>query len=261
MPGTIPQQRVIEKMNAYMSRRDYAGAERHLLYWLAEARYLSDLRGELLVRNEMIGHYRKTGNREKAFESICEAASLLERLDFEGTISSGTTYTNSATALSAFGENEKALAYFEKARAVYESVPSTEPQLLGGLYNNMALACAALGRFDEARDLYNKALQKMKTVPNGALEEAITYLNLADLIEAEKGGIVGEREIGDLLDKALACLHLPEIPHDGYYAFVCEKCAPVFTHYGYFMDAEELSETAERIYRGTSIDTERSPEK
>ena len=34
----IPQQRVIEKMDAYMSRRDYAGAERHLLYWLEEAR-------------------------------------------------------------------------------------------------------------------------------------------------------------------------------------------------------------------------------
>ena len=34
----IPQQRVIEKMDAYMARRDYAGAERHLKYWLEEAR-------------------------------------------------------------------------------------------------------------------------------------------------------------------------------------------------------------------------------
>ena len=32
----IPQQRIIEKMDEYMSRRDYAGAERHLLYWLEE---------------------------------------------------------------------------------------------------------------------------------------------------------------------------------------------------------------------------------
>ena len=30
----VPQQRIIEKMDEYMSRRDYAGAERHLLYWL-----------------------------------------------------------------------------------------------------------------------------------------------------------------------------------------------------------------------------------
>ena len=41
----IPQQRVIEKMDWYMSRRDYAGAERHLLYWLEEARQGNDLRG------------------------------------------------------------------------------------------------------------------------------------------------------------------------------------------------------------------------
>ena len=30
----VPQQRIIQKMDEYMSRRDYAGAERHLLYWL-----------------------------------------------------------------------------------------------------------------------------------------------------------------------------------------------------------------------------------
>ena len=35
----------------------------------------------------------------------------------------------------------------------------------------------------------------------------------------------------------------------GYFAFVCEKCAPTFDHYGYFLAAEALKETAERIYR------------
>ena len=30
----VPQRRIVDKMNEYMSRRDYAGAERHLLYWL-----------------------------------------------------------------------------------------------------------------------------------------------------------------------------------------------------------------------------------
>ena len=30
----VPQQRIMEKVDAYMSRRDYAGVERHLLYWL-----------------------------------------------------------------------------------------------------------------------------------------------------------------------------------------------------------------------------------
>ena len=61
----IPQQRVIEKLDEYMSRRDYAGAERHLLYWLEEARAGGDLRGALMLRNALVGHYRKTGQRER----------------------------------------------------------------------------------------------------------------------------------------------------------------------------------------------------
>ena len=73
----IPQQRVIEKMDEYMSRRDYAGAERHLLYWLEEAMQGRDLRGQLLLRNELIGHFRKTGNRGAALENVEEALCLL----------------------------------------------------------------------------------------------------------------------------------------------------------------------------------------
>ena len=37
---------------------------------------------------------------------------------------------------------------------------------------------------------------------------------------------------------------------DGYYAFVCEKCAPVFDYYGYFVTARKLAEQSRRIYEG-----------
>ena len=84
----VPQQRIIEKMDEYMSRRDYEGAERHLLYWLEEARLGNDLRGQLMLRNELTGHYRKTGDRERALANAEEAVRLLSKLDFEGTICS-----------------------------------------------------------------------------------------------------------------------------------------------------------------------------
>ena len=244
----IPQQRIIEKMDEYMSRRDYAGAERHLLYWLAEAQLGDDKRGELLVRNELVGHYRKVGNREKALESGDEALRLLDELDFGGTISSGTTYTNVATACSAFGENQRALALFEKARAVYESAPRTAPELLGGLYNNMALACVALGQFDRAFDLYDKAMDAMGKVPGGVLEQAITCLNMANAVEARDGMEAGEHRIFDLVDRAWELLDDPSAPRNGYYAFVCEKCVPTFSYYGYFAAAEELQNAAREIY-------------
>lgn len=243
----VPQQRIIEKMNEYMSRRDYAGAERHLLYWLEEAKLGRDRGGELMLRNELVGHYRKTAEKEKAFQSADEALRLISELDFDGTVSAGTTYINIATAYNAFGENEKSIALFEKALRSYEN-NKTSPELLGGLYNNMALTQVALGEYKKAYPLYEKALSVMEKVEGGVLEMAITYLNMADALEAEKGIENAESEIYELVDKAYDCLNSEGVKRDGYYAFVCEKCAPSFSYYGYFAAAKELSERAESIY-------------
>ena len=276
----VPQQRIIEKMDEYMAHRDYAGAERHLLYWLEEAKLGEDLRGQLMLRNELTGHYRKTGDREKSLANAEEALRLLSVLEFEGTISSGTTYVNAATACNAFGENERSLALFEKARAVYEANPRTDRALLGGLYNNMALTNAALGRYEEAMPLFEKALEAMGEVPNGGLEQAITYLNMADLLDARYGMEQREKEICEYLDRAADLLDETQPagrqaagrqaagqqaeesredpakaenagPDPGYYAFVCEKCAPAFSYYGYFLTAEELERRAKEIYGRT----------
>ena len=244
----VPQQRIIEKMDEYMARRDYAGAERHLLYWLAEAELGRDARGRLMLLGELIGHYRKTGEREKALRRIDEALALLEEMDFGGTISAGTTYVNAATALSAFGAPERALALFGKAREIYEASDRTQPQLLGGLYNNMALVLVTLGRFGEAYALYDLAEKRMANVPCGALEQAITCLNRADALAAERGAEDAETEITALLERAWALLHAPDVPKNGYCAFVYEKCAPSFSYYGRFADALDLKKEAEELY-------------
>ena len=245
---SVPQRRIMEKMDDYMSRRDYKGAEKHLLYWLEEAQLGKDLRGELMIRNELVGHYRKTSGREAALEHAKRALQLLEELEFEGTISSGTTYVNVATAYNAFGKDEESLALFEKARAVYESVPGVDPSLLGGLYNNMGLVCVSLKRFDEAAALYEKAMQVMSGVPGGELEQAITCINMANAAEDEHGPEEGEHRINELMDQAYELLDRSKASRDGYYAFVCEKCAPAFSWYGFFLQAEDLQKRADEIY-------------
>ena len=244
----VPQQRIVQKLDEYMSRRDYDGAERHLLYWLSEAERGRDLRGELLVRNELIGHYRKVGDRNNAFLHSERALELLDTLELAGSVSAGTTYVNAATAASAFGEHERALSLFERAKAVYEAEQRTQKHLLGGLYNNMALCCQALGRYDEAFRLYERAMDAMAEVAYGALEQAITCLNMADAVALRDGMEAGEGQIFSLLDRAYDLLHTPGIPHEGYYAFVCEKCAPTFSYYGYFAAAAELEQEAKAIY-------------
>ena len=245
----IPKDRIVSKMNELMSHRDYDGCERLLKYWMEEAKLGADLRGQLFLSNEMIGHYRKTGNRDAAFAAIERALGLIDMLAMEETITAGTTYVNAATACQAFEEPQRAYEMFLKAEKIYEGTDSTEPQLLGGLYNNMALTCTALCRYDAARERYDKALAVMGRVPGGKLEQAITYLNMADLIKAEKGLEEGEQEIFSVLDEAAALLEEPNAPKDGYYAFVCEKCAPVFSYYGYFRVAGKLKQAAEEIYQ------------
>ncbi len=247
-PAAIPQRRVREKLDEYMSRRDYAGAERHLNYWLAEAKQNGDLRGEFFVRGEMMGHYRKTGNKDQAILNANESLNLIEKLGFQDTLSAGTAYVNAATVYDAFDMPERAVALFEKARAVYEGNLGENDGRLGGLYNNMGLAYMALRRFGAAYESFLKALEVMGRVEHGALEQAITYLNLANAVELEHGLEKGEQKIEQYLDKAAVLLDDPTVPHDGYYAFVCEKCAPTFDYYGYFLTADDLNERAKAIY-------------
>jgi len=249
-PAAIPRQRIAEKLDEYMSRRDYAGAERHLLYWMAEAEMERDLWGQLFLCGELAGHYRKVSDREKALLYVERTMDLLDLLK-PGGATEGTALVNAATACSAFGENERALDLFRRAEAAYGTAPETGPRTLGGLYNNMGLACAALNRFEEAFELYERAMEAMGQVSGGELEQAVTCLNMADAVEAEQGPEAGERRIAGLLDRAYALLQDTDAPRDGYYAFVCEKCAPGFSYYGYFAAAEELRRTAERIYERT----------
>ena len=245
---SVPQQRIVAKMDEYMAHRDYAGAERYLLYWLEEAELGHDLRGQLLLRNELAGHYRKVQDKKNATLNAEKALELLKALDFEDTISAGTTYVNAATVMNAFGEDERSLELFGKARSVYENAPRTDKALLGGLYNNMALTYTSLGRYGEASELYEKALSVMQSVPGGKLEQAITYLNMADMYGKMKGEENAEKEIFACLDRAESLLAGNDGADDGYYAFVMEKCAPTFAHYGYFMTAETLRKKAEEIY-------------
>lgn len=244
----VPQLRIMEKLDEYMSRLDYPAVERHLLYWLAEAKAGRDLRGELMLRNEMVGHYRKTGEREKAHESAEALLRLIGELGYEGSVSEATGDVNIATAYHSFGEYEEALPLFERARAIYERSPGTAPSLMGGLYNNMGLTLAALGRFGEAHACYDRAMETMAQVPGGVLEQAITCLNRADCVAEEQGMEAGEERIYALLDRAQALLDTPGVPRDGYYAYVCDHCAPCFDHYGYFLAAEDLRARAGEIH-------------
>ena len=248
---SLPLDRVIDKLDAYLARNDYAGAERHLRYWFSEAEASRDERGRLSLLNEQIGLYRKTAREAECLAAIAGALSLSHALGLESSLSYGTTLINAATGFKAFGRAAEALPLYREAKVLYETSLPPDDARLGGLYNNMALTLAELGEFREAEDLYRRAIGVMEKQEHGALEVAVTRLNMADLIAAESGLEDGAEEIEKHLAEAERLLDSGELPRDGHYAFVCEKCAPVFGHYGYFVFEEELNRRAKEIHERT----------
>ena len=244
----IDAQRVIAKLDDYLAHNDYAGAERHLKYWEGEARMGRDLRGEFTIAEELMGLYRKLGRREEAISYAEKAVHYVDLIGLQDTVSAATAMLNAATVYKAFGQAEKGISLFETARRIYESKLLPEDSRLAGLYNNYALSETDLGRFEEARALYQKALAIISETEGGEPEQAITELNLASLAEAQYGLEKAEAEIEEHLARAEALLKKEGVRKDGNYAFVAEKCAPVFGYYGWFGVEAELKEAAARIY-------------
>ncbi len=242
----IPVSRIIEKADSFFAKNDYISAGKLLEYWKSEAIALKDKSGELAMESELIGYYRKQGEREKCLASVDRALELTEELK-QGDMASGATiYINCATAYKAFGLAEKAIPLYEKAKEIYFKVLPEGDGRFGGLYNNMALALVDLERYEEAESAYYAALSVMEKIKGGEAEAAITYVNLAHMYDTL--GNLGK--IGECMEKAYALLHSESLPHDGYYAFVLEKCAPSFGYFGDTAAYEEFKKESERIYAG-----------
>ena len=248
MPNeNISTQRILEKLDSYLNKNDYASAKRHLLYWLDEAKRFDESRVELLIYNELMGLYRKTGRKEDALSCVSFALQKISAMGIDSDVGAATTFLNCATVYKAFGQPKESLSLFLRAKNVYETELEPTDSRLGGLYNNMALTLVDLHRFSEADELYEKAISVMSRVRGGELEVAVTYLNKASAAEAEHGLEASESQVSFYLDKTERILET-YTKRDGYYAFVCEKCASVFEYYGRFFYAKELIRRAERIY-------------
>lgn len=246
---SIDINRMTAKLDEYLERDDFDSARRHLDYWQSEARFGNDLRGELAIQNELMGLNRRCKNREEADKAVARGLELVEEIGLQGTETSATTFLNVATVYNSFDEPERALEYYKKAEAIYESV-NVDKYKLGGLYNNMALAYGNAGKYGEAKKMFGKAIDLMKELDN-KLEEAISYLNLVDVIQAEIGEDGVSEEIDRYLDISEQLLTDKELKMDLYYAYVCDKCIPAFDYYGRFGIADELRKRVKEIYERT----------
>lgn len=240
----IDVRRIIEKLDSFFDKNDLPSAGRLLEYWRAEAAVYGDFSGELSIVSEMIGYYRKTGEKEKALEAISRAIELIDGLKNGNTVSAATVYLNAATTMKAFGKAGEAMPLYEKTYNIYkEELDSFDPRF-GGFYNNVGLALVDVGETEKAEKAYKAAISVMLKKENGGAEAAITYVNLAHLYEND-----GKREeIEKALDEAEGLLSDETLPRNGYYAFVLSKCAPSFRYFGRESMADNMERQVKEIY-------------
>ncbi len=241
----VPVLRVINKLDEHFSFNDLKGAEDLLVYWVSEARRLTDTSGLLSILNEQIGLYRRLNESEKGLSAVREALKIIDDDNKLYSLSVATIYINCATTLKAFGKAGEGLPLYEKAEKIYTELNETDSFRLASLYNNKASALNDMGEYLNAEKSYLKAIDILKKTGNNQGEVAVSYVNLAHIYFdmdpfSEKSS--------ECMKKAWELLNSPHIPHDGNYAFICSQCAPAFDFFGYFNEYEVLKNEAEKIY-------------
>lgn len=231
-------QLVIEEYDSFIALKRFREGGEFLELAAEAARNENDLAGELVITNELIGHYRKNDDEQKCRAAIARARELLSSAEPDE-ILTGTTFINMGTGYTRFGDFKAAIECFDAAEKAYAGNVSARDKRWGALYNNRASALEAVGKYSEAEEYYSRAL-RLTRATDSIEDEAITCINLADL--AEKAGHT--EKIKALLDRAWYLMSTVRNP-DAYHAYVCEKLAPAFAHFDRADCAEKLMNKAE----------------
>ena len=242
----IDMSRIMRKLDILFDKKDFDEADSLFLYWLNEAEKSANMLAKLELHNKYMGFCRDLRRSENALNNADTAYRLLKELDLLNTMSDATVLLNIVTVYKAFSDKNVALHFFNKAKNIYDANLEPNVRLFAGLYNNMALALVDLKIFEEAIFYYKKAIEIMKKIDGSELDEAISYLNLADVYYAmykndeSEDYTKYENIIQNHVETAWELLNKENLVRDEYYRFVCEKFYPSFSFYSYFVYANEL---------------------
>ena len=243
-------QRILDKYDRLMDEKSFDEAERHLNYWIEEAKTAGDERSVFTLSNELVGCCRLQGKKHETKLAVDRLLKITEKMELKGTVSGATAYINAATGYKSADMAEEALPLYERALDIYERDLLPSDTRLSALYNNMALTLMALKAYDRSDMFFHKALDILKRNENSENEQAITLLNLADLAEKVLQREEAEKRIAGYIEEAKDKLNESYVKKNPGFKFTAEKCIPAIKYHGYFlvaMDLEKkLSELAKR---------------
>ncbi|MBD5396121.1 MAG: DUF4125 family protein [Lachnospiraceae bacterium] len=170
---------VLEQLDSLFSNHQVDRVEKFLTGKIEEAAMEGDKSAVITLMNELIGHFRETGEAEKSVEYCHQVLQLMQKLGLEGTVPYATTLINVANAYRAAGLLRESMAAYQNVKTIYEGNIAYNDFRYASLYNNMSLLFQEMGDYESACDCLERALGIATLYNDARIEVAITYTNLA----------------------------------------------------------------------------------
>ncbi len=199
-------ERVLSQLDELFAQHRIDQVEGFLLHKIDEAAEEGDTSSLITLLNEIIGHYRETGEFEKSIASCQEVLMLMNEAGLKGTVAYATTLLNVANACRAARLLRESMTYYQEVKVIYEKDLSPVDFRYASLYNNMSLLFQEMGDFESACDCLERALGIASRYEEARIEVAVTYTNLA----ASQLKLGRFQEAIDNLQKAFSIFEMDE---------------------------------------------------
>ena len=197
---------VLKQLDELFAQHQIREVEPFLLEKMEAARRLGDTGAMITLLNELIGHYRETGESEKSIAACKQVLELMDQLELKGSVAYATTLLNVANACRAAGLLRESMIYYQEVKEIYGRELESSDFRYASLYNNMSLLFQEMGDFDSACDCLERALSVASLYEEARIEVAVTYTNLA--ASQLKNGRIAEAV--DNLKKAFSIFEMDE---------------------------------------------------
>ena len=170
---------VLAQLDELFAQHKVDRVEDFLLRRIDEAAAEGDTASLITLLNEIIGHYRETGETEKSISCCRQVLILMEGAGLKGSVAYATTLLNVANACRAAGLLRESMVYFQEVKAIYEKKLTATDFRYASLYNNMSLLFQEMGDYESACDCLERALGIASMYSEARIEVAVTHTNLA----------------------------------------------------------------------------------
>ncbi len=172
-------EQVLGQLDELFTNHQISQVEPFLAEKIEQAAQEGDKGAVITLMNEMIGHFRETGEFEKSVAYCQQVLLLMQKMGLEGTVSYATTLLNVANAYRAAGLLRESMSAYQTVKMIYEGNVAYNDFRYASLYNNMSLLFQEMGDYESACDCLERALSIATQYSNARIETAVTYTNLA----------------------------------------------------------------------------------